>query len=180
MVEIKTLTDWFDTLEFDRKMSIYNYIQNEKDIKNKIKMNRVYSYAAGLFEGEGCITLYFDKNNEGNRNKYPSVKIALVNTDYKLLEFMYNTFGGYIYKRKKEKQTHSDAWVWYISNIDKVISVLEKMFPYMKHHDKWEKSRLIIEDYKFRVKKGVNVTKEDIKNNREFYNEFYANRKGYN
>jgi hypothetical protein len=50
----------------------------------------------------------------------------------------------------------------------------------MKHHDKWEKSRLIIEDYKFRVKKGVNVTKEDIKNNREFYNEFYANRKGYN
>lgn len=159
-------------------MSIYGYIQNEKDIKNQIKMNRVYSYAAGLFEGEGCITLYFAKNNEGKRNNYPSVKIALVNTDYKLVEFMYNTFGGYIHKRKRTNKTHSDAWQWNESNTNKIISILEKMFLYMKHQDKLEKARLIIEDYKFRVKKGVNITKEDIKNNREFYNEFYVNRKG--
>lgn len=142
-------------------------------------MNRVYSYIAGLFDGEGCITLFYRKD-KGKQAKAPTPWVSLGNTDYNLIRFLQNTFNGYVFHEKKKEENWNDMWYWKLTNIDNVISFLEKIYPYLKHQDKQEKARLIIEDYKFRVKKGATVTKEDIKNNREFYNEFYANRKSYN
>ena len=134
-------------------------------------MNRIYSYTAGLFDGEGCITLFY--NGEAN---YPTVRAILSNTDYNLIEFMKNTFGGYISIRKKAKKTHKQSWNWYVGNTDKVIKFLELIYPYLKNKDKTRKARLIIEDYKYRIKKGGYVTEEDLVNNKIFYEEFYKNR----
>jgi len=134
-------------------------------------MNRVYSYTAGLFDGEGCITLFYDRKAE-----FPTVRVSITNTNYCLIDFLHNTFNGYVTKRKKEKSTYKQSWNWYIGNIDKIIKFLEHIYPFLKESEKIRKARLIIEDYRYSIKKGQYLTKEDKLNNKAFYEEFHKNR----
>ncbi len=72
------------------------------------------SYLGGFFDGEG--TVYETKNK---------VRISIPQTDYKVLENI-KMFVGYgnIYKTKKKKTIHKDAWCYMITNMEGVLYFL--------------------------------------------------------
>lgn len=66
------------------------------------------AWAAGLFEGEGCIFGYPAGHPQGR-----GVRLHLRSTDLDVLERFRKVVGvGYIHKAKKYKPHHKDCWVW--------------------------------------------------------------------
>ena len=127
-------------------------------------------YTAGLFDGEGSITMILPSKT--NVTKVPI--IIVVNTDYNLLDFLRTNYGGHIYKRIKSKNLlHNQVWQWGLYG-NKSLEFLEKIFPYMKETNKIYRAKLLINGYKKYIKRGKGLTEKDHINNNNFYNEFFA------
>ena len=72
------------------------------------------SYIAGFFDGEGTL----------NVSKY-RFRISIPQTNYQVLEMIKNYFNfGQIYKTKKKKEHHKEAWVYAITNNSDVLKFL--------------------------------------------------------
>ena len=69
----------------------------------KIQEKLNYSYFAGLLDGEGHFCIANCTNGRGE--KYKQARIILSNTDKKMVDWIYKTYGGHIttYKAKPER-----------------------------------------------------------------------------
>lgn len=131
-------------------------------------------YTAGLFDGEGSITLIL--KNKTSVSKTPV--IIVVNTEYDLLSFLKTNYKGYISKRAKPKNPlHSQTWQWALDG-NKAISFLKEIFPYLKDKKKKHRATLLINKYQKCVKRGKGLTTEDYINNDIFYNRFFCSEVG--
>ncbi len=60
------------------------------------------SYLAGIIDGEGCFTAYWDKQGErGKQRDGLRTRITVANTNYDLMVWLKKNYGGFIYTRKK-------------------------------------------------------------------------------
>jgi len=84
-----------------------------------------YIYFAGLFDGEGCIS----KNSALKQVIY----LQIIMVDKIVIDWLFKKFGGsyYLFNRKNrginEKPTHH----WKLTNVDKIIPLLENIIPYL-------------------------------------------------
>lgn len=84
--------------------------------------SNIIAYAAGLFDGDGCITT---SGNNGFR-------ITLTNTDKRLLEFFQNNFGGNINNQSlPHNPNHNVAWKWIQSKRADLLSTLILLEPFL-------------------------------------------------
>jgi hypothetical protein len=82
----------------------------------------IISYAAGFFDGDGCITT---SGNTGFR-------ITLSNTDKRVLEFFQNNFGGSINNQHlPQNPKHNIAWKWVQAKRADVLSTLVLFEPFL-------------------------------------------------
>lgn len=83
------------------------------------------AWAAGLFEGEGCIS------NAGKR----SVPLTINSTDRDVLERFQEIVGcGGIYaiRRREQKAHHKEIWQWQVTARDEVTRILESFLPWLQ------------------------------------------------
>lgn len=85
------------------------------------------AYAAGFVDGEGCISVGI----KSGRKNCLVWKITVVNTDFGIIQWFKNTFGGSYYQRKTYKATYAVSWAWAISNINGE-EFLKLILPYLK------------------------------------------------
>jgi hypothetical protein len=87
------------------------------------------AWAAGFFEGEGCIT---HKNKKKDRQV-----ISLNNTDKDVIERFIsivnygNLRGPYKSNGTKHKPTHKPYWMWEVAKKSEVKRILEMFLPYL-------------------------------------------------
>jgi hypothetical protein len=82
----------------------------------------IIAYAAGFFDGDGCITT---SGNSGFR-------ITLSNTDKRVLEFFKSNFGGNINNQHlPENPKHNVAWKWVQAKRADVLSTLVLFEPFL-------------------------------------------------
>jgi hypothetical protein len=87
-------------------------VSNETDI----------AWAAGLFEGEGCITQEVSKHAQ---------MLKIVSTDYDVLvKFMSIVGVGRLESRKKAADHHKDQWQWRVQDAQGITLVLEMLMPH--------------------------------------------------
>lgn len=70
-------------------------------------------YFAGLFDGEGCVSINKTKGTKDKPYSRPGfqLRISITNTNIEVLNKLQNTYGGNIYKReRKNARTYYD-WV---------------------------------------------------------------------
>ena len=81
------------------------------------------AWAAGLFEGEGSISLH---------PEYKSVRLQMTQSDHDVLLMLQSICGGSIdAKTFKNKPTHyKETWSWRLNRADEVRALLEKFLPY--------------------------------------------------
>ena len=86
---------------------------------------RTIEWAAGLFEGEGCIT--------HNSNGLPRLIMSM--TDEDVMESFRDIIGvGNVHLKKGKFKAHwKPAWEWTISKQTYVYRILEDMLPYFGH-----------------------------------------------
>jgi len=100
------------------------------------KSKKKIIYLAGLFDGEGCITI--GKHQLRGYRKKPefSLTLSISNTHKEVLEWVKENFKGQVYKKsltlsKKEKLRRKQVYWWRASNPD-IREILMKIVPYVK------------------------------------------------
>jgi len=129
----------------------------------------IYAYIAGLFDGEGTITL--TTNFSSKKFRYPAVSVA--NTDLSLLKFIKKEFGGAICSKKKQKKHHSQSYHWQ-ARYDRAIYFLKKIYPFLKIKEKCQRASLIINCYKKVTRRNGRYTFDEFKNKTAFEEKFFS------
>ena len=81
-------------------------------------------YLAGLIDGEGCISAYYDKNNAS-----PRIRVSVVNTDKKMIDWIKKYYGGYTHHRRFRQDNWKDCYAWIINPSRKDKSLIESLIP---------------------------------------------------
>jgi len=81
------------------------------------------AWAAGLFEGEGCISV---------ADFAPRLKLRVVSTDRDVVEKLNVILGyGYVHLANKAREPHhKDAWAWTTARREHVVEILGWLMPH--------------------------------------------------
>ena len=117
------------------------------------------AYCAGLFDGEGCVTL----SKDGDTNY--RLRLKITSTDYAVLTWLQEHFGGSINLSRKESEYNKEAWDWVCKVEDQVV-FLFGILPYTII-----KRAQIIEalNYLFEKQNGGKLTEDEIKLRSAYY-----------
>jgi hypothetical protein len=99
------------------------------------------AYAAGLFDGEGSISLVRSKHT---RTHSPQVSIA--SNDHEVLDWCRERFGGSIVTKQPRLPTHSISYDWRLTD-RRALAFLELIRPYMIMERKIRRVDLLLNDY---------------------------------
>ena len=99
------------------------------------------AYAAGLFDGEGSISLVRQKNN---RSHSPQVSVA--SNDHEVLAWFQNHFGGSIVTKQPRKSTHSVSYDWRLTD-RRALTFLKLIRPYLVIERKIRRIDLLLNEY---------------------------------
>ena len=87
------------------------------------------AYAAGIFDGEGCIGI--EKVNRPHRkNPEYKLRVIVVSTDRWLCEWLRFAFGGTVQERKSHPTHTKDQWSW-VAYCSTAAEFLRSVLPYM-------------------------------------------------
>ena len=118
------------------------------------------AYLSGIVDGEGCI--YINKS----RKSYMLV-IQVTSTDYKLIQWLLDHFGGYYTCHKSNNEKYKDVWYWRAKSCDYDI-ILIGMLPFSVI----KRDQIITAlNYSFEIKKlpGLKMTDEERSMRYEYY-----------
>ena len=87
------------------------------------------AYAAGLIDGEGCITIVRKHVRYGNGFEY-RVRLHVANTNQVVLLFLERLLGGKIYTQPKMQSHWKQCWYWYMDG-SYAVDALRLVSPYL-------------------------------------------------
>lgn len=90
-------------------------------------------YAAGLFEGEGCISAV---------NRTLAVVVAM--TDYEPIRWLHSKWGGSCFERKSKRTEHKDCLIWQMVSATGR-TFLEDIQPFVKSARRSKQIQLALE-----------------------------------
>ena len=82
-------------------------------------------YTAGIIDGDGCISIGC------KRNKKYALSVQVVNTNYNLMKYLKETWGGGISKHTTNRRKWKDSYMWSSSLIN-LSGFLKEISPYLK------------------------------------------------
>jgi hypothetical protein len=97
------------------------------------------SYLAGFIDGEGYISL---KPNVVNNKKYFTPVIKISNTNQEIIQWIKDSFGGWIEKRVDKFNINKDSYCWTLTGKN-LKPFLLKIFPYLRI--KKEQCKIVLE-----------------------------------
>jgi hypothetical protein len=98
-----------------------------------------WAYAAGLYDGEGCVSIYNVRTKARKRPiaLYPhwAIRVAVVNTSIEIIAFLFSTFGGSIDTHRKAgyRLSKKDSQQWYLSAKNDIEWFLNGILPFLRY-----------------------------------------------
>lgn len=99
------------------------------------------AYAAGLFDGEGSISLVRQHNN-----RWPSPQVAVASADYEVVQWFRVRFGGSIVTKQPRMSTHSVSYDWRLTG-RRALGFLQSIRPYLVIERKIRRIDLLLNNY---------------------------------
>jgi hypothetical protein len=100
------------------------------------------AYVAGLFDGEGCISIAKCKPRYSGCSPYYRLVVAVAMANEYIPRFLKFHFGGRVSKRNAPTERWKDQWQWHLGS-DGAVAFLKAILPYLKL--KREEAELAIE-----------------------------------
>jgi hypothetical protein len=97
------------------------------------------AYAAGILDGEGCLTVGFNKKS---RTYDSRIQVGMTAKALPVLQAMHGTFGGTLRLFREETERWEAAWFWNVSG-KAALPLLETALPHLMLKDR--QARLLIE-----------------------------------
>jgi len=126
------------------------------------------AYAAGLFDGEGSISLV---RQHGNRWQSPQVAVA--STDYEVLEWFRIRFGGGIVTKQPRMSNHSVSYDWRLTD-RRALEFLKLIRPYLVIERKIRRIDLLLNDYLECTPRNGRYTEEMAKRKQTLIETFFS------
>lgn len=126
------------------------------------------SYIAGLFDGEGSITLV---RHRSNRTHSPQVSIA--STDYEVVLWCQKRFGGSIVTKQPRKSNHSVSYDWRLTDRQS-LEFLKLIRPYLIIERKIRRIDLLLDDYIACTPRNGRYTKEMAERKQALIETFFS------
>ena len=107
-------------------MNRYTYERKEYSVAQ-------LAYLAGIVDGEGSIYIGNFSSNPKTGVPYYQTNIQVTNTDEKLIDWLYQTFGGLKSTRTRKQMPHNSrkqVYMWTASG-DRVTHLCEEILPYL-------------------------------------------------
>jgi hypothetical protein len=100
------------------------------DIQDNQRQAVLYSYLAGIIDGEGTIRIGFsNKDSRGNPTKLYYAAVSVGMTDYRIIKLLADTFGSKV--REERVPGRKLMYRWGTSGNKAVPKILEKVMPYL-------------------------------------------------
>lgn len=126
------------------------------------------SYIAGLFDGEGTVTL----TRIHSSDKFRVPVASMTSTSIEILNFIQIYYGGSISKQKVYKEHHKLSWVWRITN-QKALLFFKDILPFILIEEKQRRVKLLLNNYNKLTKRNGKYTNEEIEHKLDFENKFF-------
>jgi hypothetical protein len=108
------------------------------------------AWATGLFDGEGCITLY---NKTVKGYEYRTVQICMTMTDEDLVRRFHDVVQvGNVTFRESKNPRHKNQWAWQTQSRKDIIHVLRMFLPWFGSR-RAQKAREAIELCEYKLSK---------------------------
>jgi len=99
------------------------------------------AYAAGLFDGEGSISLVRQRINRSH-----SPQVAVASTDHEVIRWFQQRFGGSVVTKPPRKSSHSVSYDWRLTD-RRALDFLKLIRPYLIIERKIRRIDLLLKDY---------------------------------
>jgi hypothetical protein len=86
------------------------------------------AYAAGILDGEGCISVRKKENRNGRICYYCGLAIAMV--DQEVPRWLLTTFGGFLYTSSRKTKAWRTVYIWRVEN-KALMDFLSSILPYL-------------------------------------------------
>ena len=126
------------------------------------------AYAAGLFDGEGSISLVRQHNN---RSHSPQVSVA--SNDFEVLVWFQKRFGGSIVTKQPRKPTHSVSYDWRLTD-RRALAFLQLIRPYLVIERKIRRIDLLLNNYIACTPRNGRYTKEMAERKQTLLETFFS------
>lgn len=128
------------------------------------------AYIAGIIDGEGSITLTRMHEKEFRR---PCISIA--STDLELLNYIQSIVGGNINNKKNYNPLkHKNSYTLYIKKKNDVLSILNRVSPYLRVNKKRERALWIIAYYDLVTQRNGKYNIEQLQRKVDFEDTFFS------
>ncbi len=120
------------------------------------------AYFAGLFDGEGCISIGHHKPQRGKRTEQHTLRCSVVMTDKKCVT-SFIVFGGSICQKTKflTNPKWQPQWTWSISS-NQAKGFLETFLPFLRLKKKQAQLAIEFQEMRSRPLAHNKVSKEEI------------------
>lgn len=115
------------------------------------------AWAAGIVDGEGCITLQTVKSSAGNLCYV--LRLTVNNTSLLMLQRLVEIFGGTIIPKKRGLARHKPQWSWQVCS-KKAEAVLTQVAPYLVN--KREEAQVGLLSRKLMQQHGAITTNDNV------------------
>jgi hypothetical protein len=126
------------------------------------------AYAAGIFDGEGSISLVRHRDN-----RWPSPQVAVASNDREVLEWLRVLFGGSIVTKQPRLPTHSISYDWRLTD-RRALAFLQLIRPYLVIERKIRRIDLLLEDYIVCTPRNGRYTPEMSKQKQALVERFFS------
>lgn len=126
------------------------------------------AYAAGLFDGEGSISLV-----RQNSNRSHSPQVAVASNDCEVLLWLQKRFGGSIVTKQPRKSTHSVSYDWRLTD-RRALTFLKLIRPYLVIERKIRRIDLLLSDYIACTPRNGRYTKEMAEQKQSLIETFFS------
>ena len=99
------------------------------------------AYIAGLFDGEGSISLVRTR-----KNRWPSPQVAIASNDREVLEWLRTRMGGSISTKAPRQPTHSISYDWRLTD-RRALDFLQAIRRYLLIQRKIRRIDLLLKEY---------------------------------
>lgn len=87
------------------------------------------AYLAGIIDGEGTIGLH-ERQGIGEKKRW-CIRFIVTNTDFRLIQWLIDNFGGNFYKKTPKVAKWKVSYVWTIYDTKKCYDLIKKIKPYL-------------------------------------------------
>jgi len=105
------------------------------------------NYIAGFFDGEGSISISWQKTPNTFRKRVCRSTVSIGNTDYPVLKYVQSCLGGTIHFIPQRNKRWHASWVWKASTKE-AATIIEKLLPYLRVKAKQAKLLIEYQQYK--------------------------------